>query len=134
MMIRVGATTRHFSNFVDKVTIGPWSRLMVSASAFLAAASIQWLTKSSAVVYSIPVVLATTLQGWSGGLAVTVLSSVGMYWISPDQPKLSEWLVLLFLACLTAVATGRERRRRHHYQEVAEQLSGVYEKVQANFE
>ena len=134
MMVRVGAITRDFSNFVDKVTMRPWSRLLVSASALLAAGFIQWLTRGSAAVYAIPVVLATTLQGWIGGLAVTVLSSVGIYWISPDQAKLSESLVLLFLACLTDAATGRERRLRHHYQQVAEQLSGVYEKVQANFE
>src|SRR5262245_45072211 len=30
--------------------------------------------------------------------------------------------------------TGRERRLRHHYQQIADQLSSVYEKVQANFE
>ena len=134
MMIRAGAITRDFSNFVDKVTMRPWSRLLVSASALLAAGFIQWLTRGSAAVYAIPVVLATTLQGWIGGLAVTVLSSVGIYWMSPDQAKLSESLVLLFLACLTAVANGRERRLRHYYQQLAEQLSGVYEKVQANFE
>jgi two-component system, NtrC family, sensor histidine kinase HydH len=133
MMIRVGAITSDFSDYVDKVTLRPWSRLLVSASALLSAGLIQWLTKGSAAVYAIPVVLATTLLGWSGGLAVTALSSV-MYWISTDQPKLSEPLLLLFLACLTAVATGRERRLRRHYQQVAEQLSGVYEKVQANFE
>ncbi|MEO8594093.1 MAG: ATP-binding protein [Candidatus Solibacter sp.] len=134
MMIRVGAITIGFSNFVDMVTMRPWSRSLVSASALLAAGFIQWLTKGSAAVYAAPVVLATSLQGWSGGLAATALSSVGMYWISPAQAKLSESLVLLFLACLTAVATGRERRLRHHYQQVAERLSGVYEKVQANFE
>ena len=93
MMIRVGAVTSDFSDYVDKVTMRPWSRLSVSASALLAAGLIQWLTKGSAAVYAIPVVLATTLLGWSGGLAVTVLSSAGMYWISADQAKLSESLV-----------------------------------------
>src|SRR4051812_38667277 len=98
MMIRVGEITRDFSNFVDNVPMRPWSRLLVTASALLAAAFIQWLTRGSAAVYAIPVVVATTLQGWIGGLGITVLSSVGMYWLSPDQAKLSESLVLLFLA------------------------------------
>ena len=134
MMIRVGAVTSDFSDHVDNVTCGR-SRLLVSHSAFLAGGLVQWLTKGSAAVYAIPVVLATTLLGWSGGLAVTVLSSVGMYWISTDQAKLSESHVLLFLACLNRRSrTGRERRLRHHFQQVARQLSGVYEKVQANFE
>jgi signal transduction histidine kinase len=38
------------------------------------------------------------------------------------------------VAVVTALAAGRERRLRLHYQQAAEQLSGVYEKVQANFE
>jgi signal transduction histidine kinase len=41
---------------------------------------------------------------------------------------------LLLLACVAALTTGRERRLRLHYQQVAKQLSDVYEKVQANFE
>ena len=126
MMIRVGGITKDFSNFVDNVPLRPWSRLLVTASALLAAGFIQSLTRGSAAFYAVPVVVATTLHGWRGGLAVTVVSSLGMYWISPEQAKLSESLVILFLACLTAVATGRERRLRHHYQQVAEQLSGVY--------
>jgi signal transduction histidine kinase len=43
-------------------------------------------------------------------------------------------LALLALACAGALTVGRERRIRLHYQQIAEQLSNVYEKVQANFE
>jgi signal transduction histidine kinase len=45
-----------------------------------------------------------------------------------------ELSALAGLACVVAAVTGRERRLRHHYQQIAEQLSSVYEKVQANFE
>ncbi len=134
MMIRVGADTSDFSNFQDKVTQRLWSRWLISSSALLAAGITQWITKSSATIYAVPVVLATTLLGWRGGLVFVVLSSMCGFWISPDQAKLSEWLTLLLLAGLAALANGRERRLRHHYQQVAEQLSDVYEKVQANFE
>jgi two-component system, NtrC family, sensor histidine kinase HydH len=114
------------------------SRRLVSASALVAAGFIDWLTGGSfGFVYAIPVVLAAVLDGWGGGLAVAVLSSAGVFAFSPHQAimtKAPESLTLLLLACLAALTTGRERRLRRHYQQVAGQLSSVYEKVQANFE
>ncbi|MBZ5617781.1 MAG: sensor histidine kinase [Acidobacteriia bacterium] len=122
---------------MDKITTRPVLRRLLCTFALLAAGFVDWLTGGSVVVYAIPVVLAAALEGWGGGLAVAALSSAWVFAKSPAQAvttNVSESLALMLLACLTALATGRERRLRHHYQQVAEQLSGVYEKVQANFE
>lgn len=120
------------------MTTQPWSRRLISASALVAAGFIDWLTGGAfAVVYAIPVVLAAVLAGWGGGLAIAALSSACVFAFSPHQAtmtKVLETLAFLLLACLAALTTGRERRLRRHYQQVAEQLSSVYEKVQANFE
>jgi signal transduction histidine kinase len=76
-------------------------------------------------------------NGWYGGLGAALLASIGVFAFSPQQAvaaKALDSLALVLLACVTAAAAGRERRLRLHYQQVAEQLSNVYEKVQANFE
>ncbi len=104
----------------------------------LAAGFIDWLTGgSSAVVYAIPVVLAAVLDGWGGGLAVAALSAGGALAFGPHQAlpaRALEPFALILVASVTAAMSGRERRLRRHYQQVADQLSSVYEKVQANFE
>jgi two-component system, NtrC family, sensor histidine kinase HydH len=113
-------------------------RRLVIASALLAAGFMNWLTGGGwGVGYAIPVALAAVLDGWRGGLVVSVLSAVAVFTFAPNQSttnKTLESLTLFLLACFTAVAAGRERRLLHHYRRVADQLSGVYEKVQANFE
>jgi signal transduction histidine kinase len=113
-------------------------RWLVCASAVVVAGSIDWLTNGAAgVAYAIPVVLAAVLTGWPGGVAASILSSAGIFVFSPHQAVVTrglESLTLLLLACVAALTTGRERRLRLHYQQVAKQLSDVYEKVQANFE
>jgi hypothetical protein len=83
------------------------------------------------------VAFAAVLNGWYGGLAASVLSSAGVFLFSSHQSVMAnalESLAFLSLASATALSAGRERRMREHYQQVAEQLSNVYEKVQANFE
>ena len=111
---------------------------MIGALALIAAGLIDWLTEgSAAVVYAIPVALAAVLDGWTGGLGVAALSSAAIVGLSRHQPatvNVLESLALMVLACLAAFATGRERRLKRQYQQNAEQLSSVYEKVQANFE
>ena len=123
---------------MDEITTQSWSRRLISASALVVAGFIDWLTGGAfALAYAIPVVLAAVLDGWGGGLAIAVLSSTGVFAFSPHQatiPKALETLAFLLLACLAALTTGRERRLRRHYQQVAGQLSSVYEKVQANFD
>jgi two-component system, NtrC family, sensor histidine kinase HydH len=83
------------------------------------------------------VAVAAVLDGWGGGLAIAALSAGGALAFAPRQDlgtKVFESLALVLLACCVAAMTGRERRLRRHYQQVADQLSSVYEKVQANFE
>jgi two-component system, NtrC family, sensor histidine kinase HydH len=112
--------------------------VVVCGSALLGAAFINWLTGGAwAVAYAVPVALAAVLDGWRGGSIVSGLCAVAVFALSPNQPittRFLECLALLSLACVTVAATGRERRLLRHYQHVADQLSGVYEKVQANFE
>ncbi len=113
-------------------------RRLIGVLALLAAGVIDWLTGGVfTVIYAIPVVLTAALDGWAGGLAIAVLSSACVFIFSPHQATMTKVLessAFLFLASQTALTTGRERRLRRHYQQVAEQLSSVYEKVQANFE
>lgn len=91
---------------------------------------------SAGVVYAIPVALAAALEGWAGGLAAAAVSSACalVFGGGHGLAKVLEWIALFVLAGATAAATGRERRLRRHFEEVAGQLSSVYEKVQANFE
>ncbi len=104
----------------------------------LAAAFFDWLTGGSfAAVYAIPVALGAVLDGWIGGLTMAALSAVGVLALAPRQAlatSLLESITLALLACCVAAMTGRERRLRRHFQQIADQLSTVYEKVQANFE
>jgi two-component system, NtrC family, sensor histidine kinase HydH len=99
---------------------------------------VHWLSQGSlTLVYSIPVALGAALDGWRGGLATAVVCSIGVvvFAPAPNAADLSlEILVLLLLACAAALAFDRERKLKLHYQQIAEQLSSVYEKVQANFE
>lgn len=108
------------------------------ASTLVAAGFIDWQAGGSlVVVYAIPVVLAAVLDGWGGGLAAALLSIIGTFGLAPhgsSARSVVESSALAVLACVTAAITGRERRLRRHYQEIAGQLSSVYEKVQANFE
>ncbi len=113
-------------------------RRLLIACAFVAAAFLDWQTGgSAAIVYTVPVVLAAVLDGWTGGLPASFLSSAAIFAISNDQATAANILAsvaLVLVACIATWTTGRERRLRHHYQQVADQLSSVYEKVQANFE
>jgi len=91
---------------------------------------------SFAPFYGLPVALAALREGWVGGSAVAVLSAVLLVTLSPD-PSSSRAIEAVSLLCL-GLAVGwmgeRDRRQKRHYQKLAEQLSSVYEKVQANFE
>jgi len=127
-----------FSTFIDEVTTQPATRRLISACALVAAGFIDSLAGGDlAIVYAIPVVLAAALDGWGGGLTIAVLSSAGVFAFPSHQAivaKVLDTLAFLVLAWLAVLTTGRERRLRHHYQQIAGQLSTVYEKVQANFE
>ncbi len=87
--------------------------------------------------YSVPVALAALRAGWLGGLAAAIFSAILLFTISPVLAWPTGIMEALSLLCL-GIAAGwigqRDRRQKRHYQNLAEQLSGVYEKVQANFE
>lgn len=104
----------------------------------LVAACIDRLTNgAAAVVYAIPVTFAAVLAGWRDGLGVFAASSACLFILSPHKSvsaKALESCALLMVAGVGVLTAGRERRMRLHHQHVAEQLSNVYEKVQANFE
>jgi two-component system, NtrC family, sensor histidine kinase HydH len=130
--------TADVSAVTEKIATNRTLRGLAIGSALLVAGLINGLTQGAwAVAYAIPVALAAVLDGWRGGLLLSAISAGAIFAFSPDQSittRRLECLALLLLACLTAAAAGRERRLLHHYRKVADQLSGVYEKVQANFE
>jgi signal transduction histidine kinase len=113
-------------------------RRSLIGSTLLVASFTGWLAGGSFdLVYGIPVALAALLEGWRGGAVAVLASAVGLFAFSQPSPalwKIAELLVLACLAGLIDFLTARERRLRFHYQQAAEQLSSVYEKVQANFE
>jgi len=104
----------------------------------VAAALAGWLAGGSpALFFAIPVALAAVLDGWGGGLAAAFLASAAGFVLAPHRAlpaQVLEGSLLVLLAGATAAAAGRERRLRRHYQQVVDQLSSLYEKVQANFE
>jgi signal transduction histidine kinase len=130
--------TRIFSAFAETIATKRAPRRLFIAVVLVTAGFVDWLTGGrSGVVYAIPVVLAAVLDGWGGGLTVALISLVTLFAADRDQPigtGILQSVVLMLLACLVALTTSRERRLRRHYQQVADQLSNVYERVQANFE
>ncbi|MCC6393397.1 MAG: sensor histidine kinase [Bryobacterales bacterium] len=81
--------------------------------------------------------LAAVLEGWAEGLVTAAVSSACVLAHAGGHgfmPGVLESLALFLLAGATAAAAARERRLRRRFEEVAGQLSSVYEKVQANFE
>jgi signal transduction histidine kinase len=87
-------------------------------------------------VYSLAVALAAFGDGWRGGVAAAALSSSLLFWAAANDglAALPSGVALLGLGFLVGHLFERERRRGTHFQRTAEQLSSVYEKVQANFE
>jgi signal transduction histidine kinase len=107
------------------------------ALALTVAAAVDWAARGAAgAAYAVPVALAAVWSGWRGGLGAFLACSACLFAVSPGHAaaRTLEALALLALACATALTSGRERRLRLHYQQLAGQLSTVYEKVQANFE
>jgi signal transduction histidine kinase len=122
---------------VTPVLVEPWRWRVVSGLAVLAVAVLDRVTQGAfSPFYGLPVVLAAIREGWLGGLAAAVLSVILLVAVSPDF-GVSEGVEAVSFACV-GVAAGllaeRDRRQKRHYQQLAEQLSSVYEKVQANFE
>ena len=94
-------------------------------------------------VYYLPIVFAALYDGWRGGLAIALLSSIAFFQqflLSEDlftERLINRYLELFsfcMLAVLTGVYTDRERRQKKNYQDLAAKLSEVYQTLQANFE
>jgi signal transduction histidine kinase len=130
--------TKSLSDQIGRLAGHPGARRMCIALALLASFAAGWATGSSwAAVYAIPVALAAAWEGWRGGLPVTALSAAGLLAVSSGQwawRQSLDALALFLVCCIVTETIGRERRLRAHHQELADQLSGVYERVQANFE
>jgi signal transduction histidine kinase len=81
--------------------------------------------------------LAALQDSWRGGLAASILSS-GAIFLGPGEASVVHRMVSsVALACLGLVVGfifEKERQQKRELQATAEQLSSVYERVQANFE
>ncbi len=87
--------------------------------------------------FYLAVALAALLTGLPGGAAAALLSAIMLLTVFPEPLRPGKYVavVSLFgLGLLTGLIAQRLRWQRDHFQKLAEQLSGVYEKVQANFE
>lgn len=85
--------------------------------------------------YILPVVFLALLDGWPGGVAAAAGCWIAMLATKPaGEFAWASAAALLCAGVLAGVWAGRERRRRKHFENLAAQLSTVYEKVQANFE
>lgn len=116
----------------------PWRGWIVCGLSLLAVGALDRISQGSLTpFYSVPVAFAALRHGWLGGVAAAIVSAIFISTMPPGLAWLGRAVEMLSLVAL-ALAAGwlaeRDRRQKRHYQKLAEQLSGVYEKVQANFE
>ena len=111
---------------------------MAGMAALLLVAAVNWFAPGVwTVFFGLPVVIAAYADGWRGGLAAAAVASVVMVTGPSKLPELalavsSAWLASLGI--LVGFGFDRERRQSNHFRKTAEQLSSVYQRVQANFE
>jgi len=87
--------------------------------------------------FGLPVAIAAYVDGWRGGLVAASLASAIMVAAPSKLPAQSlavNSVGLVFLGILIGFGFDRERRQSNHFRKTAEQLSSVYQRVQANFE
>jgi signal transduction histidine kinase len=126
---------------------GAWLRLGAAAAAVAAislgarAAAREILPWHDLVprLYYIPVVFAALRDGWRGGVLLAALAGLALFFVvSTPGASVPHLYVEIASLCLVGALTGwladRERRQKQRYRDVAEQLSAVYAKLQANFE
>jgi signal transduction histidine kinase len=90
-------------------------------------------------LYYFPILGAALFDGWRGGLIIALITGLAVLWqFTSGAERLAEASVQLILFGAIAIAIGaytdRERRRNRESQRIAQQLSNVYEKLQADFE
>ena len=117
----------------------PWLGRKVSGIALLTICALDWLLARGALAqfYCVPVALSALGDSWRGGLAASILSSIAILLTPGDTGlfyRLASSVALVCLGLVVGFVFDRERRQKSILQATAEQLSSVYERVQANFE
>jgi signal transduction histidine kinase len=104
----------------------------IATCRYLAPIDARWLHLLEKLYY-LPILAAALYYGWRGGLAIALLSGAA-FAFGDSSPQYFDRIFFCAIALLTGLYTDRERRQKRRYQHLAEQLSGVYEKLQSNFE
>lgn len=124
--------------FVTGIPGEPWRGRIIGGLAVLAVGVLHRLGgETFAPLFYPAVALAALLTGWPGGVAAALLSAIALLSLSREPSQSVHYptvLTLFGLGLLIGLVTRRLRWQRDHFQKLTEQLSGVYEKVQANFE
>src|SRR5438045_2108791 len=122
---------------VARIRAGRWLARTMNAVALLVVVALDWLGQGACTpLYSLPVALSALADGWRGGLAMAILSSIAIITRAGSANLASSAVGSIALVCLSLLVGfifDRERRQRSHFQEMTAKLSSVYEKVQANF-
>jgi two-component system, NtrC family, sensor histidine kinase HydH len=134
----------------QRITSGKWIRMAWLVAAVLATAVCQELTADTSPwqyvftrLYYLPVLIAAIYCGWRGGFFLALIATSSFFhhllrvytWApSASVHYYLEPVSLIVLALLTGIYTDRERREKRRFQQVAEELSDVYEKLQTHFE
>ena len=93
--------------------------------------------------YYVPIVVAALHEGWRSGLVIAVLSSIallhpillgGTITATLSRAQQIDPLVFCAIALFIGRYTDAARREKRKHKELAEQLAGVYEKLQTNFD
>lgn len=121
------------SIFANRTVRHPRLGLALIALSFAASAGLAQLT-GSATCFAIPVALAAVMSDWRIAVPVCAAASIYLGVIHAPQGSGAGIAALVVLTAALQWTTRRERNLRTHYQRIAEQLSAVYGKVQANFE
>lgn len=119
---------------VTRIQAGSWLNRAASGVVLIVIAVLDWRTQGAVTqFYSLPVALSAVGDGWRGGLIAAMLSSIAVFVTRGNEGFDSRTVALICLG-LMAGLLFEQRRQRDHFQKAAEQLSSVYERVQANFE
>ncbi|MBX5494083.1 MAG: ATP-binding protein [Bryobacteraceae bacterium] len=136
----------HFHRRIARRLHGDWTRRAVLAAGAALIALCQHLTPGVGPwqtvfpsLYFIPIVIAALYDGWRGGLLIALLSTAALVAAGPTKAvaptdHMATLILYWLFGTIIGLYTDRERRQKRKYQELAEQLSSVYEKLQTNFE
>lgn len=119
------------------VTQSRWTGRAVCVISLAGATTVNLRAQGAfALLFSLPVALAALVDGWRGGIIAAAISSAVLY-ISPAGIAgltLTDSFTLFAAGLLIGLAVEWEQRKTRRLRNTADQLSSVYERVQANFE